>query len=109
MDVQIGNSNSVNVNIGNNGEIDLTNDVKMYRGPRGYSSYELALQNGFKGTEQEYLESLKGEPGSTDYLKMINQPSIEGVKLVNDKSFEDLGAYGLTNTEIEKLINTNVL
>ncbi|MFR8116912.1 MAG: hypothetical protein ACLVAK_07920 [Clostridia bacterium] len=34
---------------------------KMVEGTRGYSSYEIALQNGFKGTEVEWLESLKGE------------------------------------------------
>lgn len=29
----------------------------------GKSAYEIALQNGFEGTEEEWLESLKGEPG----------------------------------------------
>lgn len=29
------------------------------RGARGYSAYEIAQQNGFTGTEQEWLESLK--------------------------------------------------
>lgn len=32
-------------------------------GPRGYSAYEVAVLNGFVGTEQEWLASLKGEPG----------------------------------------------
>lgn len=32
---------------------------------RGYSAYEIAVRNGFIGTEQEWLESLKGEPGQT--------------------------------------------
>lgn len=27
---------------------------------QGYSAYEIAVQNGFKGTEKEWLESLKG-------------------------------------------------
>lgn len=30
---------------------------------RGYSAYETACQNGFEGTEQEWLESLKGAKG----------------------------------------------
>lgn len=30
---------------------------------KGYSAYEVAVINGFKGTEQEWLESLKGEKG----------------------------------------------
>lgn len=28
----------------------------------GYSAYEIAVQNGFKGTEKEWLESLKYKP-----------------------------------------------
>lgn len=48
---------------------------KVYAtGARGYSAYEVAVQNGFVGTEAEWLESLvgpqgsqgpKGEPGET--------------------------------------------
>lgn len=30
---------------------------------RGYSAYEIAVINGFKGTEKEWLASLKGEQG----------------------------------------------
>lgn len=37
----------------------------MVEGTRGYSNYELAVMNGFEGTEQEYLNSLKGEKGDT--------------------------------------------
>lgn len=36
-------------------------------GPQGLSAYEVALANGFVGTEQEWLDSLvgpQGEPGS---------------------------------------------
>ena len=32
---------------------------------RGFSAYEIAVQNGYQGTEAEWLESLKGEPGKT--------------------------------------------
>lgn len=32
-------------------------------GTRGYSAYEVAVQNGFEGTVDEWLESLKGEQG----------------------------------------------
>ena len=33
---------------------------------RGLSAYEIAVLNGFSGTELEWLESLKGEPGVTE-------------------------------------------
>jgi hypothetical protein len=32
-------------------------------GPQGISAYQVALANGFSGTEQEWLASLKGDPG----------------------------------------------
>lgn len=32
--------------------------------PRGKSAYEIAKENGFNGTEAEWLASLKGEPGT---------------------------------------------
>lgn len=34
------------------------------RGDRGYSAYDLAVKNGYTGTEAEWLASLKGEKGS---------------------------------------------
>lgn len=34
------------------------------RGPRGYSAYAIAVQNGFEGTEAEWLESLQGQDGA---------------------------------------------
>lgn len=30
---------------------------------RGYSAYEMAVRNGYEGTEAEWLESLKGRDG----------------------------------------------
>ena len=32
-------------------------------GEDGLSAYEIAIENGFEGTEEEWLASLKGEPG----------------------------------------------
>lgn len=42
-------------------EVDV--DVDGVRGARGYSAYEVAVQNGFVGTKTEWLASLKGETG----------------------------------------------
>lgn len=36
-------------------------------GTRGYSAYEVAVQNGFVGTEEEWLESLVGPQGYSAY------------------------------------------
>ena len=39
-----------------------------------------------------------------DYEKLVNKPKINGVELIKDKSFEDLGDHVLTNFEILELM-----
>ena len=46
----------------------------------------------------------QGPPGTTDYMALINLPSIESVTLFNDKTFEDLGLSAMTPNEIENLM-----
>ena len=41
--------------------------VDASRGPRGFSAYEVACQNGFVGTEEEWLDSLEGDDGKSAY------------------------------------------
>ena len=43
----------------------LTNRLQVVglKGQKGDSAYQVAVQNGFQGTEEEWLTSLKGEPG----------------------------------------------
>lgn len=38
--------------------------VELSYGARGKSAYQVAVDNGFEGTEKEWLESLKGEDGT---------------------------------------------
>lgn len=77
------------------------------KGQDGKSAYEIAKDNGFSGTETEWLESLKGQAGQTphigengnwfignvdtgitshenDYNKLINRPTIGGQPLEGD-------------------------
>ena len=78
---------------------------------RGYSAYDIAVANGFDGTEEEWLETLKGERVEIrnnneviewryenddewatlidlsawhDYARLANKPSINGITLVDD-------------------------
>ena len=44
---------------------NLSNEVL-----RGYSAYEVAVQNGFEGSEKEWLESLKGEKGENAKVEL---------------------------------------
>ena len=44
-------------------------NVQFINGIRGASAYEVALRNGFRGTEQEWLQSLKAEQVQSDWLQ----------------------------------------
>lgn len=41
---------------------------------------------------------------ASDYNNLINQPKINKVKLVGDKSLEELGLNAITNLELEELL-----
>lgn len=41
------------------------------------------------------------------YNDLLDKPSINAVTLEGDKSFEELGLAGLTNQEIDKIIDDN--
>lgn len=43
---------------------------------------------------------------SNDYEPLINKPSIEGITLVGDKKFTELGLRSLTNLEIETILQS---
>jgi hypothetical protein len=45
------------------GEDGKFNDIPVLQGEAGKSAYEIAKTRGFDGTEQEWLDSLKGEQG----------------------------------------------
>jgi hypothetical protein len=44
-------------------EESLTGTLNVSSGYDGKSAYEVAVKNGFEGTETEWLDSLKGEKG----------------------------------------------
>ena len=45
---------------------------------------------------------------ANDYNTLKHKPSIEGIELINDKTFKDLGLISLTNIEIENLIKSQI-
>jgi len=54
----------------------MANSVQMdmqLNSYRGYSAYELAVKNGFPGTVEEWLESLRGADGQTTSVNGIAQ------------------------------------
>lgn len=70
-------------------------------GKDGKSAYEIAVSNGFEGTEEEWIASLKGEkgdpgpkgekgdPGTTNYNDLTNKPTLNGVEISGDKTSAD--------------------
>lgn len=38
------------------------------QGKDGKSAYEIAVENGFSGSEQEWINTLAGKPGDTPYI-----------------------------------------
>jgi hypothetical protein len=52
-------------------------------GIQGKSAYEIAVENGFKGTEQEWLESLKGEtPDLSGYFSEANLIALTSEEII---------------------------
>lgn len=52
-----------------------------WKGERGYSAYDVAVQNGFKGTERDWLASL----GTAEYLSRVEEtiiPTTSDISLV---------------------------
>lgn len=43
--------------------------LKGDKGDPGKSAYEIAVKNGYSGSEQQWIASLVGKPGDTPYIK----------------------------------------
>lgn len=59
------------------GQIHLLHEIP------GYSAYEIAVINGFKGTEAEWLASLKGEKGDIGTLQSHTEVDALGHRVIN--------------------------
>lgn len=63
----------------------------------GYSAYEIAVKHGFKGTEEEWLKSLKGEKGDTGTLESHTEVDALGHRVINvAEPTEDTDAVNLS-------------
>lgn len=63
------------------------------RGPQGYSAYEIAVKNGFSGTEAQWLESLKGQAiVLSSYPKLSEERQLQLVELA--KKYWDAAKQG---------------
>lgn len=83
---------------------DLNNTILS--GKDGKSAYESAIEGGYTGTEQEFYIVLAKVGDDVDYTKILNKPSIEGVTLIKDKTFEELGMIEASNLDIEAILQS---
>ena len=75
-------------------EISLSGNISAVS-MSGSLNADMGMSGDLKMAERVY---------ENDYEKLKNKPSINGVELVQDKSFEDLGDHVLTNFEILELM-----
>ena len=78
--------------------------------PRGFSAYEIAVQNGFVGTEVEWLASLQGSDGAdgTKPIQITGQTiSSTGWTLVSGLYEYDLANANITATSFVEVIPDN--
>ena len=61
--------------------------------------------NGQVTTKGNISGTLGMPMGVVDYNLLTNKPSIEEVPLIGDKSLTDFGERGITNLEIQEIIN----
>ena len=96
------------------------NVTEVLHGKDGKSAYQIALDNGFVGTEEEWLESLKGtaydDTAIVDDIKVIKQDilllkattsSLEGQDVLVDERISEVAEQNVqTNERITSLENT---
>lgn len=89
----------------------ITFDVKGLPGPRGHSAYDIAVQNGFEGTEEEWLESLRsnlpGPKGDKPEITAVKENGVttisvdgEPIATINDGTNGKDGDDGATITNV---------
>lgn len=61
---------------------------------RGYSAYEVALINGFEGTEEEWLASLKGDKGDKGDSYIITEADKTEIANIVLANFVDVSEVG---------------
>lgn len=72
-------------------------------GKDGKSAYEIALDNGFEGTEEEWLESLKSTETQVDLSNYYNKEEVDNA-IANAEVDVDLTNY-YTKTEVDSIVD----
>lgn len=75
---------------------------------RGYSAYEIAVQNGYTGTEEEWLASLQGEDGATGPQGPQGVQGVQGPKGDKGDTGDDYILTEQDRQEIAGMVDTPV-
>lgn len=72
------------------------------------NDFDMQLSTEDESLTNEFNMKLSGgESMVKDYNVLYNKPKIEGVTLIDDKTFDELGMRALTNMEIDELLGGN--
>ena len=67
---------------------------------------DISINTENENVEVEIEDSDKVPTGATsNYKKLVNKPQIEGVELIDNKTFEDLGLSEISNIQVDELLN----
>lgn len=65
---------------------------------------QVELESNLHEYEIGIEENIAVSGGTNDYEKLKNKPLINGVELIKNKSFDDLGMSSITNQQLEDLL-----
>jgi hypothetical protein len=100
---------SIQVQIQDGPTIQVDQSGKI--GPQGLSAYQIALAEGFEGTETEWLASLQGPPGppgTTDFTELDNLPTLGTAAAQNVEAFATAAQGALADTALQVAPVTSV-
>ena len=108
MDVKLTTDQTFNVQLM---EARSTIDTDMSQssssgGKDGLSAYEIAVKNGFKGTEQEWLASLVGSPGPQGPQGIQGDAGPRGEKGEKGDTGDPGPQYVLTDSDKTEIVNS---
>ncbi len=92
----------------------LIGNIHLLKKVHGYSAYDLAVKYGYKGTEEEWLQSLKGPKGDPGTLENHTEIDALGHRVVNvaepeedtdgaNKKYVDDNCKGFVSSAVEDI------
>lgn len=96
-------TNKLNAEIYNN--VELNGEVSTDNKISGEINSNIKLDGTLRNNVNLNGDIHVGAGGTRNYEYLYNQPSINEVKLIKNKSFEDLGMNEITNTELNKMFS----